>query len=50
MKNESDRNFMIQALSKSENKPIAFYEDMEDEEIETRYEAIIINEATDYAK
>ncbi|EUJ51814.1 hypothetical protein [Paenilisteria rocourtiae] len=49
-KKESDRNFMIQALSKSENKPITFYEDMEDEEIETRYEAIVINEATDYSK
>ncbi|SQC55367.1 hypothetical protein [Listeria newyorkensis] len=50
MKNESDRNFMIQALSKSENKPVTFYEDMGDEEIETKYEAIVINEATSYAK
>ncbi|MBC1499384.1 hypothetical protein HB943_02125 [Listeria weihenstephanensis] len=50
MKKESDRDFMIQALSKSENKPITFYENMGDGEVETRYEAIIINEATSYAK
>ncbi|MBC2239776.1 hypothetical protein [Listeria booriae] len=49
-KNESDRDFMIAALSESETKPTTFYENMGDEEIETRYEAVVINEATEYAK
>ncbi|MBC1231510.1 hypothetical protein HB816_13730 [Listeria booriae] len=47
---QSDRDFMIAALSESESKPIEYYKNMGDEEIETRYEAIIINEATEYAK
>ncbi|MBC1801103.1 hypothetical protein [Listeria booriae] len=46
----SERRFMTDALSKVENKSITFYENMGDEEIETRYEAIVINEATEYAK
>ncbi|MBC1974543.1 hypothetical protein [Listeria booriae] len=47
---ESERRFMTDALSKAENKQITFYEDMGDEEVETRYEAVVINEATEYAK
>ncbi|MBC1892440.1 hypothetical protein [Listeria booriae] len=47
---KSERRFMTDALSKVEIKEITFYENMGDEEVETRYEAIIINEATEYAK
>ncbi|MBC1491413.1 hypothetical protein HB884_05955 [Listeria booriae] len=50
MKHYVDREYMIAALSEVTNMSPIIYENMEDEEIETRYEAIVINEATDYAK